>query len=96
LSNTVSVQINLGGKEYPLKVAADQLQGIESAAALVNERLIAYEKAFGVKDMRDLLAMCALHLASEQQHAKREYGQQEEFLLSELGTLAGLVEGFDK
>ena len=92
----MSVQINLGGKTYPLKVAADQQAGIEHAAALVNERLSAYEKAFGVKDMRDLLAMCALHLAAEQLHTGKETRQQEEFLLTELGTLAGLVEEFDK
>ncbi|MBL0097268.1 MAG: cell division protein ZapA [Bacteroidetes bacterium] len=66
MNKTDSIKIEIANRTYPLKVSADQVAIIEKAALVVNERLKEYEIAFGVRDLQDLLAMCALHMAAEQ------------------------------
>lgn len=94
MSNLKYVALEIAGKTYPLRVSADQETELIRAAQTVNLRLKEYEKAFGVRDIRDLLAMCALHLSAEHQKVQSEQNSVSESFLQELDSIAELAEAF--
>ena len=61
----LQIKVNIADRHYPLKVAqADEVR-VREAAHMINERVKAYFEQFSVKDKQDVLAMCALELATE-------------------------------
>ena len=61
----VSIKIKIAGREYPLTVKHDEEEKILKAAALINEQVSEYEKNYSVNNKQDLLAMSALHMATQ-------------------------------
>ncbi|MBL7923718.1 MAG: cell division protein ZapA [Bacteroidia bacterium] len=95
MSNT-SVKLQIANRTYPLKVDSAEQAVLEKAAEMVNLRLKEYEKAFGVRDVQDLMAMCSLHLAAEQLGYQKDKQSQEESINRELKNLCDLVKAFGK
>ncbi len=95
VNKTDSIKIQIAGRTYPLKVNADQVSTIEKAAGMVNDRLKEYEIAFGVKDLQDLFAMCALHMAAEQLGFQKDRDLVEEEINAELQHITDLIKSFD-
>lgn len=61
----ITVNLNIAGRNYPLKVNANDVANLNEAEKMINARLDLYEKSFSVKDKQDLLAMCIINFASE-------------------------------
>jgi cell division protein ZapA len=61
----VTVNLNIAGRNYPLKVNKDDVAKLNEAERVINAKLDLYEKSFSVKDKQDLLAMCIINFASE-------------------------------
>jgi cell division protein ZapA (FtsZ GTPase activity inhibitor) len=95
VNKTDSIKIEIANRTYPLKVSADQVAIIEKAALVVNERLKEYEIAFGVRDLQDLLAMCALHMAAEQLGFQKNRELQEDEINKELRSITELIKAFE-
>lgn len=60
-----SIKIKIGDRSYPMTVKSEQEDVMMKAAKLINERLKVYEANYSVKEMQDLLAMCALEFATK-------------------------------
>jgi cell division protein ZapA (FtsZ GTPase activity inhibitor) len=58
-----TVRLNIAGREYPLRAPASEVENLRRAAATINNQFDAFKAQFNV----DLLAMTALHLATESQ-----------------------------
>lgn len=65
-----TVRLNIAGREYPLRAPASEVEKLKKAAQTINAQFDAFKKQFQVDDPVDLLAMTALHLASEGQATK--------------------------
>ena len=65
LLDTVSVIVQIGGKEYPMKVNAADEQKVRKAATLLNEQLIKYKSNFSIVEKQDLLAIVAFDAVFE-------------------------------
>jgi cell division protein ZapA (FtsZ GTPase activity inhibitor) len=63
--NEVITHITLAGRNYPLMLNEQDAQIAQQAAFKVNEKLKAFEKQYGVRDVQDLFAMVSLQLASD-------------------------------
>jgi cell division protein ZapA len=61
----VTVNLNIAGRNYPLKVNKEDVAKLNEAERVINAKLDLYEKSFSVKDKQDLLAMCIINFASE-------------------------------
>ena len=59
-----SITVNIAGRTYPLTVKAEDEAKVREAVALINDRIKEYESNYSVRDKQDLLAMCALQLAT--------------------------------
>lgn len=95
MNKTDSFTIVIANRSYPLKISADQVAIIQKAALVVNERLKEYEIAFGVRDMQDLLAMCALHMAAEQLGFQKNQELEEDEIKKELRSITELIKAFE-
>lgn len=62
-----TVRLNIAGREYPLRAPASEVDNLRRAAATINDQFDAFKAQFNVEDPVDLLAMTALHLATESQ-----------------------------
>lgn len=59
-----SITVTIAGRTYPLTVSANDEIMVRSAEKLINDRIKEYESNYSVRDKQDLLAMCALQLAT--------------------------------
>jgi cell division protein ZapA (FtsZ GTPase activity inhibitor) len=66
----VSVKVEIAGGLYPLKVKSEDERNVKQAVELINRKISEFERIYGVKDKKDILAMVALQLVSELQKAK--------------------------
>lgn len=66
----VSVKVEVAGGIYPLKVKSEDERNVKQAVELINRKISEFERTYGVKDKKDILAMVALQLVSELQKAK--------------------------
>ena len=55
----LSLRLKIAGREYPMKVAAEEEENVRKAAKLVNDKVKGFRKQFGIDDIQDLLAMVA-------------------------------------
>ena len=53
----VSVKVEIAGGFYPLKVKADDEANVKQAVELINQKISEFERTYGVKDKKDVLAM---------------------------------------
>ena len=84
----VNIKVEIAGSIFPLKIHADDEQSIREAVNMINSKLYEFEKAYAVKDKKDVLAMVMLQLVS-QLHKQANYAEKE---LSHLKQLFADVE----
>ena len=95
--NEENLKVNIAGREYPLKVKADETALIKKAEEAINDCVVLYEKSFSIKDKQDLLAMCLLNFASQlqkkeasdttQKTFEKQLEETEQYLTKYLNTL---------
>lgn len=61
----VNIKVEIAGSIFPLKVNAEDEQNIKEAVNMINTKLYEFEKAYAVKDKKDVLAMVMLQLVSQ-------------------------------
>ena len=61
----ISIKVSIANRIYPLKISFEEEESVRKAAKTINDRIKDYEENFAVRDKQDLLAMCALQLATE-------------------------------
>lgn len=94
MSKTVSIQVQIANKSYPLKVKEDQVEVLQEAAKKVAEQLKTYQTSFNLKEPQDILAMCALQQAAELLTASSNRDKKELELANELTKLSEMVTAF--
>ncbi|UYW01558.1 cell division protein ZapA [Flavobacterium agricola] len=61
---TLKIKISIADRIYPLTITYDQEEAVRKAAKKIEGMLKELEANFAVRDKQDLLAMCALELAT--------------------------------
>ena len=61
----ISLKVVVAGRTYPLSVNENEVEKVNAAAENINKAIESLQKNYAVKDMRDLLAMSALQLATK-------------------------------
>jgi len=59
------IKLTIANRIYPLNVPSDQEEGLRNAAKKIDIMIRHYEDNYAVKDKQDVLAMCALQLATQ-------------------------------
>ncbi|MEQ9262720.1 MAG: cell division protein ZapA [Owenweeksia sp.] len=64
MSDYLKIKVSLADRVYPLTIRREEEEQIRAAAKTIDGILKKYEEGYAVRDKQDLLAMCALQLAS--------------------------------
>jgi cell division protein ZapA len=94
VSKTVSIQVQIANKSYPLKVKEEQVEVLQQAAQKVADQLKSYQTSFNLKEPQDILAMCALQQAADLITAAKNRDKKEIEITEELSKLSELVSAF--
>lgn len=85
----VSVKVEIAGGLYTLKVKNEDESNVKQAVEVINQKISEFERNYGVKDKKDVLAMVTLQLVSQ---LVKEKNQAEQ----ELSTLKVVLEDVEK
>jgi len=72
MADELGVTIQIAGRPYRLLLKRDEEESIRKAARLVNEQIDLYANTYSYNDKQDLLAMAALHFATDAMNAEEE------------------------
>ncbi|MCD6543947.1 MAG: cell division protein ZapA [Flavobacteriaceae bacterium] len=66
MDDNLKIKVTIGDRVYPLTIRNEgEEEGIRAAVKKINELLKKFEKNYEVRDKQDVLAMCALQIASQ-------------------------------
>ncbi|MCA0430346.1 MAG: cell division protein ZapA [Bacteroidetes bacterium] len=61
----VNIKVEIAGSTFPVKVNMVDQANIEEAINLINTKIAEFEKAYAIKDKKDVLAMVMLQLVAQ-------------------------------
>jgi len=85
----VSVKVEIAGGLYTLKIKGEDEGNVKQAVELINQKISEFERNYGVKDKRDVLAMVTLQLVSQLAKEKSQ-------AVEELSTLKMVLEDVEQ
>jgi len=79
MSDQLKIKLSIANRVYPLTINPDQEEGLRKAAQKIDAMIKQFEQSYSVRDKQDVLAMCALQFASqnEQKTIDTEYLNEE-------------------
>lgn len=60
-----TIRVEVAGSEYSLKVSAEDEQSIKEAVDLINKKIAEFERAYAIRDKKEVLGMVMLQLVSQ-------------------------------
>ncbi|MFA4870434.1 MAG: cell division protein ZapA [Pedobacter sp.] len=90
----ISIKLSISDRIYPLKVRAEEEEGIRHAAKLINEKIKEYQEFYQVKDRQDLLSMATLHYAIEDLKLQQKTLNEDEAISYKVNELDNLLNVF--
>lgn len=88
----VSVKIQIGDKEYPMKVKAGDEFRVHRTALALNEQLDLIKSKFGIVDKQDMFAMLAFDAYFEKMQAEDKEQNLLAAISEELDSLSAQLE----
>ena len=73
MENSLRIKISIADRVYPLTINYDQEEAIRKAAKKIDAMIKEFEENYAVRDKQDLLAMCALELASKDEQTSIDH-----------------------
>lgn len=89
MDNSLKIKVNIANRTYPLTIKRDEEEAIRLAVKQINEAVKRFEERYAVQDKQDVLAMCALQIATQNVRQKQKHDEhlgQYDNLLIELGN----------
>lgn len=65
MDEKLKIKISIADRVYPLTVDMSQEEGLRSASKKIDVMIKQFEENYAVRDKQDVLAMCALQIASQ-------------------------------
>ncbi|MEN8123787.1 MAG: cell division protein ZapA [Bacteroidota bacterium] len=66
MNNKLKIKVTIGNRVYPLTINNEsEEEGIRKAVNKINELIKSFEQNYEIRDKQDVLAMCALQFASQ-------------------------------
>ena len=68
MTQSLKIKVTIGDRVYPLTIRDEsEEEGIRAAVKKINDLVKKFENNYEVRDKQDVLAMCALQFASQQE-----------------------------
>jgi cell division protein ZapA len=92
MDDKLSININIGDKNYPMRIQREEEELIRKAAKIINDKLLQYKLKYAERDTDDLLAMTALQFTKI--YLEKEADNNFELLNEEIRTINVELEEF--
>ena len=92
MSERLKIKLSIANRVYPLTITPDQEEGLRSAAQKIDLTIKQFEKSYSVQDKQDVLAMCALQFASQNEQKTIDKTSLNEDLESRLIAIDKLLD----
>ncbi len=76
MDSTLKIKVNIANRTYPLTIKREEEEEVRLAVKHINEAVKRFEERYAVKDKQDVLAMCALQIATQNNRLKGKHTQQ--------------------
>lgn len=73
MDNTLKIKVNIANRTYPLTIKREEEEAIRLAVKQINEAVKRFEERYAVQDKQDVLAMCALQIATQNVRQKQKH-----------------------
>ena len=91
------IKLTIANRIYPLNVPYEQEEGLRAASKKIEIMIKHYEENYAVKDKQDVLAMCALQLATQNEQENMFEKKNSNLVEKRIETLNhSISEIFDK
>lgn len=87
MTEPLKIKISIAERVYPLTIAPEQEEGLRAASKKIEEMIKRFEQSYAVRDKQDVLAMCALQLATQLEQKKIDKTDNMQELLDRLASL---------
>lgn len=93
MTNSLRIKVTIGDRVYPLTIRDEnEEEGIRAAVKKINDLIKKFEKSYEVRDKQDVLAMCALQFASQQEVKSVQENVVSEQVENKLRDLSDLLD----
>jgi cell division protein ZapA len=91
--NSLRIKVTIGDRVYPLTIRDEsEEEGIRAAVKKINDLVKKFEQNYEVRDKQDVLAMCALQFASQQEVKSVQENVVSEQVENKLRELSSLLD----
>lgn len=90
MESTLKIKVNIANRAYPLTIKPEEEEDIRLAVKHIGEAVKRFEERYAVQDKQDVLAMCALQIATQNvRQLGKNMQQLEEYknLINDLSSL---------
>ena len=87
----ISIKVTIANRQYPLKIRKDDEPRVRKAVQMINERIKEFESQYAVNDKFDLVAMSAIHFATEHVNMLESETLQEQSAKGEVAGIDNLI-----
>jgi cell division protein ZapA len=92
MEEKLKIKISIANRVYPLSIKQTEEEKIRKAAQRIESILKSFESRYAVQDKQDLIAMCALQLASECEVYRNNPVVEESPIAQQLEALNALID----
>ena len=91
--NNLKIKVTIADRVYPLTIRDEsEEEGIRKAVKTINEMVKQFEQNYEVRDKQDVLAMCALQVASQKEVKSVHESEDSKKIESKLTELSQLLD----
>ena len=93
MTGKLRIKVTIGDRVYPLTIRDEsEEEGIRAAVKKINDLVKKFEQNYEVRDKQDVLAMCALQFASQQEVKSVQENVVSEQVENKLRELSSLLD----
>ncbi|WP_452233116.1 cell division protein ZapA [Lacinutrix sp. MEBiC02595] len=92
MAEQLKIKLSIANRVYPLTISPSQEEGLRKAAKNIEAMITQFEQSYSVRDKQDVLAMCALQLASQTEQKTIDKENVNEHVEEKLNALNNLLQ----
>ena len=92
MAEQLKIKLSIANRVYPLTINPSQEEGLRKAAKNIEAMIKQFEQSYSVRDKQDVLAMCALQFASQNEQKTIDKENVNEHVEDKLNALNHLLQ----
>ncbi len=94
MSEKLKIKLSIANRVYPLTIEPSQEEGLRRAAKNIEAMIQQFEQSYSVRDKQDVLAMCALQFASQEEQKSIDKENVNKHVEGKLSALDDLLHSY--